>query len=510
MTEVARQKVRHIVVEKVDRLTRSGLKESVMIDDWLEIDDARHLHCVKDGIDLHKFARSGEKLNWGMRVVLAKNYTDNLREEVRKATDTMLRKGIWPSKTPNGYIRDKTHPHSPIQPDPIRAPLIQKIFSLYDSGDWSIRRLEAHLFEEGYRTKQGRRLCVSQIHAMLHDPFYTGKMLFEGHLWQGIHPPIVSVEMFDRVQHRLLGLGYKGGNGAVTFQHHAHVYRGLAYCATCGKAMTWEVHKRRTYGYCKGYKTCGERVSIREDILEREILSHLETFRLTSPRLAEWLRKALHDSHEDEQTRHESSKAEMQQLLTKVEVRLGRLLDMRIDDQISEEDFDYKRKEIGKEKDILIERIAHVSGSQDNYLDSINTLISLTQDVAQRFLIVSPEKKRVIAQHIFDKFIVSSSGVTIEYTEMFRYLSAVIQEVKSSKISVLAKKSKEDFEQVKIGSDKQKKGVLDPYCSSWWAIQNDFRTLFTNSLMWNNLFSSLKSKSLYDFDLIAESLSETS
>src|SRR6266496_1003956 len=70
--------VKLLVVEKVDRLTRS-LKDLVLIDEWLEQDPERRVHFVKDSLVLHRDARSQEKLSWGIRVVLAKNYIDNLK-----------------------------------------------------------------------------------------------------------------------------------------------------------------------------------------------------------------------------------------------------------------------------------------------------------------------------------------------------------------------------------------------------------------------------------------------
>lgn len=505
MAEVAQRKVRHIVVEKVDRLTRSGFKEAVMIDDWLEADGARYLHCVKDGIDLHKFSRSGDKLNWGMRVVLAKNYTDNLREEVRKSMDTMLRKGIWPSKTPNGYIRDKTHPQGPIQPDPTRAPLVKLLFQLYDSGDWSVHHLVERLFEEGYRTRQGRKLQASQIHSMLQDPFYTGKMLFEGKLWEGIHPPLISMELFHRVQRRLRRQDQ--GGGAITFQRHDHLYRGLARCACCGKALTWEIQKGRVYGYCKGYKTCSERASIREDILEKELLPSLEAFRLTSPRLAQWLRKALKEAHADEQVTHESSRVELQQLLARAEHRLSRLLDMRIDNVITEEDFNRKRDELGSEKSLLLERMSHVSERQNSYLDNVSTLIGLTQDAAERFCSARPEQKRVLLQHVFRDFTVSPSGVVVEYTDLFGNLLAALHEAKSSKAAILAKTVEVDFELEKSGSDKEKEGTCVTSRSSWWAIQNKFRTLICESPPWKHLISYILQHPKEDMEAALHALS---
>jgi site-specific DNA recombinase len=505
MAEVAKRRVRHIVVEKVDRLTRSGLKDLVMIDDWLEADEARHLHCVKDGIDLHKFARSGDKLNWGMRVVLAKNYTDNLREEVRKSTNEMLRKGIWPAKTPKGYIRDKSHPGCPIQPDSVRAPLIQLLFDLYDSGDWSIHHLEERMFLEGYRTARATRLKASQIHGILHDPFYTGKMLFDKKLWDGAHPPLISAEQFYRVQKRLTREGH--GEGAAPFQRHEHLFRRLVFCGGCGKAITWEVQKGRVYGYCRGYKTCPARCSIREDELEEKLLPYLKSFQSPSPRFAEWLRKGLKELSADDQFRHESSRTELEASLTRLEQRQGRLLNLHLDGAISSADFSEKRTELIQEKDQLIGRLQSLSERRESFIDSALTLMGLTQDLAVRFAAMPQEKKRTMFQCIFQKISLTDGKILPEYTGIFSYFSKAMRVIESSKIAILAKSEISDFELEKISSDKQKKGTSTPSCSAWWAIVNEFRTLLCSDSTWIEFRRVASQIPLHDWELLIKKLS---
>ena len=72
-----------MVFEKVDRVTRN-LHSSVDIYDWLEANEHREVHCVKDSLIMHKYSKSQDKLNWDIKVAMAKNYSDNLSEEVRK------------------------------------------------------------------------------------------------------------------------------------------------------------------------------------------------------------------------------------------------------------------------------------------------------------------------------------------------------------------------------------------------------------------------------------------
>src|SRR3972149_9060681 len=53
---INREGVKIVIIEKVDRLTRN-FKDAVMVDEWLEEDEQRQVHFVKDGLVLHTNSR---------------------------------------------------------------------------------------------------------------------------------------------------------------------------------------------------------------------------------------------------------------------------------------------------------------------------------------------------------------------------------------------------------------------------------------------------------------------
>ena len=70
--------VRVILVEKTDRLYRN-------LKDWVTIDELdAEIHFPKEGVVLSRESRSSEKFMHGIKVLMAKNYIDNLSEEARK------------------------------------------------------------------------------------------------------------------------------------------------------------------------------------------------------------------------------------------------------------------------------------------------------------------------------------------------------------------------------------------------------------------------------------------
>jgi site-specific DNA recombinase len=74
----AHPSVRVMLVEKTDRLYRN-------LKDWVTVDELDvEIHFPKEGVVLSRDSRSSEKFMHGIKVLMAKNYIDNLSEEARK------------------------------------------------------------------------------------------------------------------------------------------------------------------------------------------------------------------------------------------------------------------------------------------------------------------------------------------------------------------------------------------------------------------------------------------
>lgn len=78
---------------------------------------------------------------------------------------------------------------------------------IYIADTYEIRKsfLEIeHLCDEmGIRGKRGGHLTAWHIELILTRPIYAGWNLFHGELYKGNHPPIISVQQFNRIQIRI-------------------------------------------------------------------------------------------------------------------------------------------------------------------------------------------------------------------------------------------------------------------------------------------------------------------
>ena len=188
--------VTHILVEKTDRLYRN-------FKDYVLIDELRcTLHLVKDGQVLSADSRSSEKFLHGIKVLMAKNYIDNLSEEVRKGMTEKAEQGIWPSRAPLGYLNAKLPSGKRgIVQDEDRAKLVRRLFEMYATGNFSLKQLTQWAAFAGF-TFRGSRNPINKatIQGILHQLIYTGDFEFNGKQYKGIHEPIISRELWNEVQ----------------------------------------------------------------------------------------------------------------------------------------------------------------------------------------------------------------------------------------------------------------------------------------------------------------------
>ena len=123
-----------LLVEKTDRLYRN-------LKDWVTVDELDlEVHFVKENFVLSAESRSSEKFMHGIKVLMAKNYIDNLGEEARKGMIEKAEQGIWPTKAPLGY-RNVAGPGGRriVEPDADTAGVVAMVFGWYATGAYSLK-----------------------------------------------------------------------------------------------------------------------------------------------------------------------------------------------------------------------------------------------------------------------------------------------------------------------------------------------------------------------------------
>jgi len=95
-------------------------------------------------------------------------------------------------------------------------------FELYATDTWSIDALQDELTQRGLRTRPiGRKaataVSTSKLAKLLRDPYYCGFVKYKGEIIKGRHEPLISQELFDKVQ---AIMDARSCNGARQRRHH--------------------------------------------------------------------------------------------------------------------------------------------------------------------------------------------------------------------------------------------------------------------------------------------------
>lgn len=269
------KKIGHFVCEKSDRVTRN-LPDIVVIQEWLDRDERNTLHLVKENLVITKNSKSSETLIWNIKASLAKFYSDNLREEVMKGMTEKALSGHYPNGGQKfGYRSTEKDGRKVTVVDPVKSKVVDKIFSSH-LGGISIREIAQQV-----------KLTKSQTQRILRDPFYIGNFKWSGILYEGKHEPIISRSSFQAVQDKLDGKFHPR-----TSRRNFAYGRGLIQCATCKTHLIGELQKGRIYYACDSCK--GQRY-LREDLIDSTVLSHLAQFKIDTPKIQVWVKKAMQE-----------------------------------------------------------------------------------------------------------------------------------------------------------------------------------------------------------------------
>jgi site-specific DNA recombinase len=161
------------------------------------------------------------------------------------------------------------------------APGVRLMFERYATGFVSLKQLARELADRGLRSHTGRLVAPSYLRTMLENPFYVGRLRWNGRDFQGRHSPLIAEDLFVRVQGVLRARHKNSGDkGKLRF-----MLRGVAYCAECGARMTAERHivRQKSYYRCVRHTVsrnlCGAPLS-NVDVTHAEVASLLGRLRL--------------------------------------------------------------------------------------------------------------------------------------------------------------------------------------------------------------------------------------
>lgn len=435
MSLLEKEDIHVLICEKTDRLTRKR-KDAVIIDEWVKKYKDNEVHFVKENFILTRDSRANEKFIWGIKVEVAQYYTNNLSEEVKKGQEEKIRQGWLPAKPLLGYktVGEKGHKIHVI--DDKESPLIKKLFELYGSGEYSLKSLTDKIYIEGLRSRTGSKLSKSRIHTLLGNPFYYGCIRWKDLISKGRHEPLISQELFEKVQAILHGKNTPHHN------RHKFQFRKMIKCGECGGTITAEIKKGKyTYYHCNGYKNCSQNKYTLEETLEKQLLGVFRFFESITTEEAEKIRSDIKADHKAEIEYKEKTIKILMDRFKKLQRRLDVLYDDRLDEKITSEMWERKRGEITKEQEQLQLQITKLKSEEAQYFEIWLNILDLACRAREIYEKRSPEERRLLLVHIFQNLTLKDQKVAYTLKKPVEVLAKRVQEKLDAKKTLEPKKA---------------------------------------------------------------------
>jgi len=273
----------------------------------------------------------------------SKYFVDNLRENVKRGLRQKIRNGVWPSWAPVGYSNNpKTRG---IDVDKEKAFLVKKIFEMYSTGEYPLNSLANWCEKKKLNTPKGNKISLSNVQHILQNPFYIGLMRYKGEIFEGTHEPLISKKLFDKCQEVMAKRGKVRPD-----RKHNFAFLGLMKCASCGCSITAQYAKGNggTYTYYRCTKkrgACQEKY-MSENMLVEQIKNFLQKVSLSSQDTEKVL-AALSTEEAQAKEQAQSEAVNLKTQLSQIEAKLQKLLDVYLEDALTQ-------KEYAAKKDILI------------------------------------------------------------------------------------------------------------------------------------------------------------
>ena len=336
--------VAYVLVFKLSRFGRNAA--DVLSTLQVMQDFGVNLICVEDGIDSSKDAG---KLMISVLSAVAEIERENIRVQTMEGRIQKAREGRWNGGfAPYGYrLVDGV-----LQINEDEAPAIRTIFEQYVNTDTGANGLSKYLETHGFQ-KLARQngtsplFSATLIRAILKNPVYCGKIAFgrrklekihgtrnEYHqvpqenylLVDGLHKGIVSEELWNAAQIKLLAQSkrYEPVNRSKTEQ--AHLLSALVKCPICGAGMysnkctkrkkDGTPYKSFSYYSCKHRKMqrgqkCDFNKQIQEEVLDNAVVEVIIKL-VSNPKFAAMMQEKINSKVDTTAIEQEIAAAEKQ------------------------------------------------------------------------------------------------------------------------------------------------------------------------------------------------------
>jgi hypothetical protein len=237
---------------------------------------------------------------------------------------------------------------------------------------------------------------IASVHYILQNPLYKGEMLWNGTWYRAAHTPIVSPDLWDRVQETMVSRE----NGAARMRQHRFAFTGIVRCGTCAdngdrRHLVGQIVKQKyIYYHCDGCRRAGRPTAyIREEVLDTGFVDALRSLRLDGPAL-EWLREGLRSSHVDQRRFHVDAIDRLQKQYAGLQRRLDTAYEDRLDGRITLTEYEQRAAGWRGEQERLRQEMGRHETADKAYTEEGIALLELAGMAVDLYRAQPGEEKR--------------------------------------------------------------------------------------------------------------------
>jgi len=343
----------------------------------------------------------------------SKYYIDNLSENIKRGLRQKLRNGVYPGFAPLGYINELRN-HT-ILKNPENWQIVAKLFEEYATGKYTLEQIQKLALSLGLMSRYGKRiLSLSRIQKMLKNPFYYGLFRFKNEIYEGIHEPIISKELFEKVQRVLLDRG-KTRKGK---PNHHFGFLGIFKCGECGRSITAEQHIKKSGLVFRHYRCTKKNTDCKQGFLNEKSL-HLQInsiFQKVSLPL-DWLKPILEKLDAEEKENSQSTKSFAQNIekeILEIDNKVSRLLDMQLENEITLSEYKEKKEKLLNQKADLKQRLSDFGRKGNYWLEPMRNFILSAHQANSLINSENLEEKRSFLQKIGSNWTLQNKTVSFQ------------------------------------------------------------------------------------------------
>lgn len=428
---IEHSKASGILCWKLDRLSRNPVDGGKV--QWLlQQSIIQHIRTFE-----RSYYPQDNVLMMNIEMGMATQFIRDLSSNTIRGLQSKILKGWAPILAPVGYLNDKfaNQGEKKIIPDPERFHIIQKLWKLLLSKQYSVGRIYRIAISDYKLTLRSGKVPVrSKFYGIFNNLFYTGMFKYKDEIHKGSHTPMITMQEYEQAKSII--------HSRQKPQPHSHIFpfTGIIKCGVCGSAIT-AIEKSKTYKNGKSgkwiyYQCCKSRNAdctqsktyMSEKDLSLQIVEFLKKIEISEDFYKYTIAYLRKENEKDAEAKKETIRKWTDRYNT-VFQNLSKLIDMKLSEQISLDEYIAKKNELIIEKERLSELLKDAENNVGSWVDCIDSAFIFAKGARKVFNLAMAagdiETQRQILSVLGTDIRLQDNKLMLKFEEPLSFLGSV-------------------------------------------------------------------------------------